>query len=374
VATQNPELRARFTGNPDHVECFMRFIAQELREYMAELGFRTVDEMVGRVDMLDFTPAADHWKAHGVDLQALLTPPRQSDVPRHRTTAQDHQLEKALDNELLRHARPALENAEVVDVEVPVRNVDRTVGATLSHHVTKKYGARGLPDDTITFRFNGSAGQSFGAFLTHGITFRVAGDANDYTGKGLSGGRIIVVPPSGAKFVPHENVIVGNVVLYGATDGEMFIHGVAGERFAVRNSGATAVVEGVGDHGCEYMTGGVVVVLGGTGVNFAAGMSGGIAYVYDENELFGTRCNLDMVNLESVWTEEDKHELRTLIQRHFEYTGSARARMVLETWETAYPLFVKVMPIEYKRVLERMKQNERSDNETIPATEEVYGG
>ncbi|MCX5676682.1 MAG: glutamate synthase large subunit, partial [Planctomycetota bacterium] len=375
VATQDPELRKHFAGKPEHVQRFCRFIAQELREIMAGLGFRTVDEMVGRADRLNAAPAIDHWKAKGLDFSALLARPE----PDSRTALrcirpQEHELEKRLDWELLKRAEPALARGERLHIEMPIRNVHRAVGATLSGEIVRRYGPGGLPDDTVQLSFKGSAGQSLGAFLAPGITIRVEGDANDYLGKGLSGGRIILVPPAGANFRPHENTIVGNTVLYGATGGEAFISGMAGERFAVRNSGATAVVEGLGDHGCEYMTGGIVVVLGQTGYNFAAGMSGGVAYVYDETELFGSRCNLDMVDLESVWTEEDLATLRGLLEKHLRLTGSPRARMLLADWEAHRPLFVKVMPIEYRKALERMKQRESRDTETVSATEEVFDG
>jgi glutamate synthase domain-containing protein 3 len=269
---------------------------------------------------------------------------------------------------------PALEKGQPVDIEMPIRNVHRTVGAMLSGEVTRRFGSQGLPEDTIRISFDGSAGQSLGAFLAPGITIRVVGDTNDYLAKGMSGGRIIVVPPPEAGFLPHRNVISGNVVLYGATGGELYLYGTAGERFAVRNSGAKAVVEGVGDHGCEYMTGGVVVVLGHTGNNFAAGMSGGVAYVYDESELFDTRCNLDMVDVETVWTVEDEKQLRVMIENHFRFTGSTRAKTILDNWESRLPLFVKVMPVDYRKVLERMHLEEYRDDETVSATEEVYRG
>ncbi|MCX7847584.1 MAG: glutamate synthase large subunit [bacterium] len=375
VATQDPVLRSRFTGSPDYVERYLRFVARDVREHMARLGFRTMDEMIGRVEMLDFEPAVEHWKARGVDLRPLLAPPPGNGMVRRCVRGQEHEVNKSLDVELIQLAAPAFEDPpRAVAQSLRIRNVHRTVGAMLSGEVTRRWGARGLPRDTIRFTFTGSAGQSFGAFLAPGITLRLEGDANDYVGKGLSGGTIIVVPPRDAHFVAHENIIVGNVVLYGATSGELYVCGMAGERFAVRNSGAIAVVEGVGDHGCEYMTGGRVVVLGQTGVNFAAGMSGGIAYVYDENELFGTRCNLDMVDLETVWTEADQRELHALITQHLMYTGSARAQYILDNWETCYPLFVKVMPMDYKRVLERMRVQEHTDNEAVPATEEVFRG
>jgi glutamate synthase domain-containing protein 2/glutamate synthase domain-containing protein 1/glutamate synthase domain-containing protein 3 len=375
VATQDPRLRERFAGKPEYVERFLRFMARQVREHMARLGFRTVDEMVGRVDMLDMEPAVDHFKARGLDFGAILKPPDTSGgTPLRCVRSQDHGLADALDNRLLELCRPALQEAHRVEAELPIRNVHRAVGATLSGEITRRFGAGGLPDGTIRLSFTGSAGQSFGAFLAPGVSLRVEGEANDYMCKGMSGGRVVLVPPFDAGFVPHENVIVGNVVLYGATGGEVYIQGLAGERFAVRNSGAAAVVEGVGDHGCEYMTGGVVVVLGPTGYNFAAGMSGGVAYVYDENELFGTRCSLDMVDLESVWTAEDAGRLRKLVERHYGHTGSPRARMLLENWEAHMPLFVKVMPIEYRNVLARMRIGEHRDTETVSATEEVFYG
>ena len=375
VATQDPVLRARFAGKPEYVECFFRFLAQELRETMAGLGFRTVDEMVGRVDMLEMQPAIDHGKVQGLDFSALLLPAGNGeDIPRRCVRSQEHELEKSLDNELIRIARPALEKGQPVDIEMPIRNVHRTVGAMLSGEVTRRFGSKGLPENTIRISFAGSAGQSLGAFLAPGITIRVIGDANDYLAKGMSGGRITIVPPPEAGFLPHRNVIAGNVVLYGATGGELYLYGTAGERFAVRNSGAKAVVEGLGDHGCEYMTGGVVVVLGPTGNNFAAGMSGGVAYVYDESELFDTRCNLDMVDVETVWTAEDEKQLRVMIENHFRFTGSTRAKTILDNWESRLPLFVKVMPVDYRKVLERMHLEEYRDDETVSATEEVYRG
>jgi glutamate synthase domain-containing protein 2/glutamate synthase domain-containing protein 3 len=375
VATQDPALRAMFGGKPEYVERFLRFVARDLREIMAELGFRTVDEMVGRVDRLEVQPAVDHWKAKGVDLSSILLPAGDpATAVRRRVRPQEHDLESALDIDLIRRAENALAKGQPVRIALPVRNVHRTVGTRLSGEVAKRFGARGLPDGTIDLRFTGSAGQSLGAFLAPGITIRVEGDANDYLAKGMSGGRIVVTPPPGSAFLPHRNIIAGNVVLYGATGGELYLHGVAGERFAVRNSGAKAVVEGVGDHGCEYMTGGLVVVLGRTGVNFAAGMSGGIAYVYDETELFDTRCNLDMVDVESVWAPEDVKQLRTMIENHHRYTKSARAKLILDDWEARLPLFVKVMPVDYRKVLERMQMEESRETETLSATEEVYRG
>ncbi|HQO33722.1 MAG TPA: glutamate synthase large subunit [bacterium] len=375
VATQDPELRRRFAGKPEYVERYFRFLAQELREYMAQLGFRTLDEMIGRVDLLEVAPAIDHWKAQGLDFSAILASPRNTNGgPLRCVRKQEHELDKSLDRELIRYCKPALENGEPVHLEMPIRNVHRTVCGVLSGEIARKYGAKGLPENTIQIHFKGSAGQSFGMALARGISARIEGDANDYLGKSMSGGRIVLVPPANATYLPHENVIGGNVFLYGATGGELYVYGTVGERFAIRNSGASAVVEGVGDHGCEYMTGGVVVILGPTGCNFAAGMSGGIAYVYDETELFDTRCNLDMVDLESVWTDEDKQQLRTMIERHVGYTGSIRGKMILENWESQLPLFVKVMPIEYRKVLERMRLQQHLDDETVSATEEVYRG
>ena len=375
VATQDPRLRARFAGKPQYAERFLRFIAQELREYMAALGFRTVDEMVGRVDRLDVRPAIEHWKARGLDFSAILAQPAlHSKTSLRCVRSQEHDLKSRLDYRIIEKAGPALEKREPVHLEYPIRNIHRTVGATLSGEIVRRWGPGGLPPDTIRLDFKGSAGQSLGAWLAPGVTIRVEGDANDYLGKGMSGGRIILVPPAGARFQPQDNIIAGNVVLYGATAGEVYISGLAGERFAIRNSGATAVVEGVGDHGCEYMTGGMVVVLGPVGYNFAAGMSGGVAYVYDESELFGTRCNLDMVDLESVWTDEDKRQLRSLIEAHHGFTGSPLAAAILEDWQAQAPLFVKVMPIDYRRVLERMRQPTDRDAETLSATEEVFHG
>lgn len=372
VATQNEELRNRFMGSPDYVERFMCFIAQDLREHMAKLGFRTVDEMIGRVDILDTEDAVQEWNKFGLDLSPLLTPPDDPEATRYCTQEQDHKVKDSFDIGLIEKAAPALEDGKSVNINMPVRNIHRTIGAMLSYEITQRYGAKGLPDDTVSINLTGSAGQSCGAFLARGITLRVEGDANDYCGKGLSGGKIVIVPPKESTFVPHENIIAGNVILYGATEGHFFANGCVGERFAIRNSGATAVVEGVGDHGCEYMTGGTVVILGQTGVNFAAGMSGGIAYVYDKYELFGTRCNLDMVDLETVWQPDDVASLRSLIEQHVALTGSVRGQKILDTWSASLPLFIKVMPIEYRRVLERMKMNEDKDEETLSSTEEVF--
>jgi glutamate synthase (ferredoxin) len=340
---------------------------------MARLGFRTMDEMIGRLDRLDVKPALDHWKARGLDYSAILHRPEVGpEVAIRKVRRQDHGLTKSLDGTVLIPAcRGALERREPVSVRLPIRNVHRTVGTLLGYEVTSRYGAEGLPEDTIRIRFNGSAGQSFGAFIPRGITLTLEGDANDYLGKGLSGGRIIAFPPRGSTFVPEENILVGNVVLYGATSGEAFLRGVAGERFAVRNSGALAVVEGVGDHGCEYMTGGRVVILGRTGRNFAAGMSGGIACILDEEGDFARRCNMGMVDLEPLEDPEDIRTVQDLIRKHGEYTQSARAKKVLANWDGMVGKFVKVMPRDYKRALTAMK---RATEEGIPWERAVMEG
>jgi glutamate synthase domain-containing protein 2/glutamate synthase domain-containing protein 1/glutamate synthase domain-containing protein 3 len=352
IATQDPALRAKFNGTPENVINFFFFIAEQVRQYMAKLGFRTFDEMVGRVDRLEARKAIDHWKAKGLDLSMILYNPRMpSRIARRCVQAQDHGLDEALDYKLIDHAREALDHGTPIEIKLPVRNVHRTVGAMLSGEIARRHGSAGLPDNTVKFQFTGSAGQSFGAFLARGVTLELEGDANDYVGKGLSGGRLIVYPPRLSTFQPEENIIIGNVALYGATSGEAFFNGIAGERFAVRNSGATAVVEGLGDHGCEYMTKGLVVVLGKCGRNFAAGMSGGFAYVLDEQGDFAERrINPAGVDLEPV-PAEDAEMLLTLISRHAEFTSSPRARWILENWESMLPKFIKVFPHEYKRVL-----------------------
>ena len=362
VATQNPDLRAKFTGDPAHAVNFMRFIAQEVRELMARLGFRTLVEMVGRVDRLEARQAIDHWKAKGLDLSNILRRPEaDADVGRYCQKNQDHGLDKSMDLTLLLElARPALERKEKVQVTLPIRNVNRVVGTILGNEVTKRYGADGLPDGTIQLNFRGSAGQSFGAFVPPGITLRLEGDANDYCGKGLSGGKIIITPPTGSKFKAEENIIIGNVAFYGATNGEAYIRGMAGERFCVRNSGVRAVVEGVGDHGCEYMTAGVVVVLGSTGRNFAAGMSGGVAYILDETNRVPLKCNTQMVELESVTNPTEASELKAMIERHITFTGSARGRDVLSRWDAVLPKFVKIMPRDYKRVLQAIDEAKKA--------------
>ncbi len=356
IATQDPELRKKFAGQPEHVINYFFFVAEHLREIMSRLGFRTINEMVGRVDKLRTREAIDHWKAKGLDLAALLHKP---DVPEgvatHHSRSQDHGLDAVLDQELIARSQAALEKGTPVTLDLPIRNSNRTTGAMLSGQVSKKYGEAGLPDDTIRIRLKGSAGQSFGAFLAPGVSLYLEGETNDYLAKGLSGGRIVVYPPKGSSFTREENIITGNVALYGATGGEAFICGVAGERFAVRNSGARAVVDGVGDHGCEYMTKGVIAVLGPTGRNFAAGMSGGFAYVLDLDGGFPGRCNPEMVDLEPMVHREDVETLRGLVEDHYRYTGSPRAKDVLDDWDAMLPRFVKVYPKAFKEVLERAK-------------------
>jgi glutamate synthase (NADPH/NADH) large chain len=351
IATQDPALRAKFHGTPENVINYFFFIAEEIREIMASLGIRKFEDMIGRVDLLEMSDAVEHWKARGLDYASILyNPAMPARVGRRCMISQDHGLDLALDYKLIDHAKEAIDNGTPVEFKLPIKNVHRTVGAMLSGEIAKKYGSAGLPDDTIKFYFNGSAGQSFGAFLSKGVTLTLEGDSNDYVGKGLSGGRLIVFPPKRSNFVPEENILIGNVVLYGATTGEAFFNGVAGERFAVRNSGATAVVEGVGDHGCEYMTAGLVVVLGSTGKNFAAGMSGGFAFVLDETGDFAsTLCNKSGVDLDPLDTK-DMEAVRNLIERHVEFTGSPRGQWILENWSTMLPKFIKVFPHEYKRV------------------------
>ncbi|HEX6896576.1 MAG TPA: glutamate synthase-related protein, partial [Bryobacteraceae bacterium] len=352
IATQDPALRKKFHGTPENVINFFFFVAEEVRQIMSKLGFRSMDEMVGRVDKLEMRPAVDHWKARGLDFSNILyNPVVPRKVGRRCLIAQDHGLKEALDYKLIDHAKDALENRTKVEFKMPIRNVHRTVGAMLSGEIARRYGSEGLPEDTIRFQFTGSAGQSFGAFLARGVTLTLEGDANDYVGKGLSGGRLIVYPPRTSTFLPEENIVVGNVVLYGATSGEAYFNGLAGERFAVRNSGATAVVEAVGDHGCEYMTKGLVVVLGRTGRNFAAGMTGGFAYVLDEHgEFASVMCNRASVDLEAP-EAADLDTIRNLIGKHVEATGSPRGEWILENWQRMAPKFVKVFPHEYKRVL-----------------------
>ncbi|HWH38998.1 MAG TPA: glutamate synthase large subunit, partial [Usitatibacter sp.] len=397
VATQDPELIKKFTGKPEHVINYFFFVAEEVREYMARLGVRRFEELVGRTELLDVRPGVEHWKAKGLDFSRLFYRPQfEAGVAIRQVEAQDHGLARALDHELIDKAATALASKRPVSIESRIYNRNRTVGAMLSGEVARRYGHHGLPEDTIHVKFTGTAGQSFGAWLAHGITFELEGDANDYVGKGLSGGRVVVYPPKDCPIVPEDNIIIGNTVMYGAISGEAYFRGVAGERFAVRNSGATAVVEGVGDHGCEYMTGGTVIVLGKAGRNFAAGMSGGIAYVLDEEGDFTQRCNLAMVDLEPIPEEEtaaaaegggeleghgkvkidhlgghDDEMLKGLIQRHLLYTGSERARRILENWATYLPRFVKVMPQEYRRALAELAQERAKAEQPAAKTVEV---
>jgi len=376
VATQDPRLRERFAGKPEHVVNFMRFVATQLREIMAELGFRTINEMVGRVDRLEPQAAIDHWKAQGFDFSNILYQPDSgAEVGRYQTILQDHGLEKSLDmTTLLPLCVPAIERGAKVEASLPIRNVNRVVGTITGSEITRKWGPEGLPDDTIRIRFAGSAGQSFGAFMPRGMSFTLEGDANDYVGKGLSGGRLVVYPPKASTFRAEENMIIGNVALYGATSGEVFIRGQAGERFAVRNSGVDTVVEAIGDHGCEYMTGGRVVVLGPTGRNFGAGMSGGVAYVLDEAGSFPARINLQMVEVERIEDATEAEALRALIARHASLTGSTHAQRILDAWPTMQAKFVRVIPKDYKRVLACLKrahdQGLSGDEATMAAFEE----
>ena len=390
VATQDPELRKRFTGQPEHVVNFFFFVAEEARGLMARLGFRTFNEMIGRSDCLDMRRAIAHWKAQGLDFSRILHRPEAGpEVAVYNCEPQDHGLDKALDHELIRQAQPTLQRGEPVRIDIQVHNYNRTFGTLLSGRLAEKYGHAGLPEDTVYIKAKGTGGQSFGAWVTRGVTIELEGEANDYVGKGLSGGRLVIYPPvdSGMERA-EENIIVGNTVLYGAISGECYFRGVAGERFGVRNSGATAVVEGVGDHGCEYMTGGIVVCLGPTGRNFAAGMSGGIAYVLDERSNFATHCNQAMVELEPIEQEDialeeldhqggdlethgrvdvshdmtrfDAIRLKQLIENHQRYTGSSVARRVLSDWDKYLPKFVKVMPVDYRRALKEMQAQRQS--------------
>jgi glutamate synthase (NADPH/NADH) large chain len=374
VATQNPVLRERFAGKPEFVVNFFEFIAEEVRELLAQLGFRTLEEAVGHAELLDVGTAVRHWKTSGLDLRPILHVPQlPAGAALHNTTTQDHGLDKALDNELIELAKDALENGEPVRAQVQIRNVNRTVGTMLGHEVTKRYRAEGLPEGTIDITFTGSAGQSFGAFLPRGITLRLEGDANDYVGKGLSGGRLVVRPDRAATFRAEQQIIAGNVIGYGATSGEIFLRGQVGERFCVRNSGATAVVEGVGDHGCEYMTGGRVVVVGPTGRNFGAGMSGGVAFVLDLDE---GRVKKELVELAPV-DGDAADELRDLLRTHFEETGSLVAEGLLEDWTSAVRRFTEVMPTEYKQVLAAKEQAEvegLSEDETTTRMMEALHG
>ncbi|HER27721.1 MAG TPA: glutamate synthase subunit alpha, partial [Rhodospirillales bacterium] len=382
VATQDPELRKRFMGEPEHVVNFFTFIAEEVRELMAELGFRTLAEMTGRSDMLNMTDAIGHWKAQGLNFDRLLAKPQVGpDIAVYNCQNQDHGLDKAMDIDLMAQSQAAIDDGTRVRISSAIRNVNRTVGAMLSGRIAEKYGHAGLPDDTIHIDLAGTAGQSFGAWGAHGVTLELAGDANDYVGKGLSGARIIIYPSDDSPLVPEDNIIVGNTVLYGAIAGECYFRGVGGERFAVRNSGATAVVEGVGDHGCEYMTGGIVVVLGPTGRNFAAGMSGGIAYVYDPQGTFEQRCNTAQVDLENIEesgvtaTQEelanmlgfDAQRLRKLIETHASLTGSDRAKGILDDWTNELKNFIKVMPVDYRRALQDLQDQNQDQRLAVGA-------
>jgi glutamate synthase (NADPH/NADH) large chain len=358
IATQNPELRRKYTGESDHVANFMRFIAMEARELMAELGFRSINEMIGRTDVLETNKAIKHWKAEGLDLSALLYQPDLPEkVGRYATIKQDHGLQQTLDaQELLPRCENAIETGEPVEVSTAIRNIHRATGTIIGSAISRKYGAEGLPEDTITLNFQGSAGQSFGAFIPKGMTLKLIGDSNDFVGKGLSGGKIIVKPAVDSTFLPEKNIIIGNVSFYGASAGEAYIHGIAGERFAVRNSGAKIVVEGVGDHGCEYMTGGRVVILGETGKNFAAGMSGGVAYVLDENETFSERCNAEMVHMQPLADPSEIAELKEMVENHVRYTGSLNAKRVLDHWDIISAKFIRVIPKAYLKINERISK------------------
>ena len=395
VATQDPELRKRFKGQPEHVINFFFFVAEEVRELLASMGCKSYDELIGETAWLDQTTAISHWKARGLDFSHIFAMPDVvGPIAHKKVTAQNHGIDKILDRKLIAEAMPALENGTPVEIETKIANYDRTAGAMLSGEVATRYGHAGLPEDTIKVKFTGIAGQSFGAWGARGVTLDLTGEANDYVGKGLSGAKLIVKPHEKIGFVPEKSIIVGNTVLYGAITGECYFRGVAGERFAVRNSGAVAVVEGVGDHGCEYMTGGCVLVIGDTGRNFAAGMSGGVAYVLDEAGDFAKRCNLAMVDLQPIPAEEatlerlhhsagdlhnhglvdvtsqmdrkDAERVRELLTRHAKYTGSSRAMTILDNWADYLPKFVKVMPVEYARALQELeKAQATSDGMTI---------
>ncbi len=357
IATQDPRLRERFKGKPEYVERYLHFIAEEGRKIMASLGIRTMNELVGRVDLLETDAAVLHWKSRNVDLSKLLAPAKKPypEAGLYKTMEQDHGLGKVLDNELIRLSLPALEKGQKVEFSSKIANINRSVGTMLSYEITKRTGAEGLPDGTITVRFTGHAGQSFGAWLARGVTFHLEGDANDYVGKGLSGGRIIMAPPVDAGYKPSENILLGNVAFYGATGGEAFLRGIAAERFAVRNSGATVVVEGVGDHGCEYMTKGEALILGPTGRNFAAGMSGGVAWVWDPKDQLKGNINRQMVEIE-IPSPEDLDRIKVLVQKHYQHTGSDVAETVLAGWEKVRDEFVLVMPVDYKKVMQNLKK------------------
>ena len=361
IATQDPELRKNFKGKPEHVINFMHFVAEELRNIMAELGFKTVDEMVGQTQKLNMNNAIEHYKAQGIDLSAILYKPQVGDkVPVRNMSKQDHGLENVLDVDIVSKAQKAIIKKEAQLLSFNIKNTDRSVGALLSNEISKAHGRDGLPPDTLKLLFTGAAGQSFGCFATKGLHMEVTGNANDYFGKGLSGARLVAKVPKTATFKPEENIITGNVCLYGATAGEAYINGIAGERFCVRNSGAIAVVEGIGDHGCEYMTGGKVVILGKIGRNFAAGMSGGIAYIYAKDGIFDDRnFNMEMIGLEDL-SDTDINDVETLIQNHINYTGSPLGAELLKNWKTTQKHFIKIMPTDYKAALERMAQEEKA--------------
>ena len=361
IATQDKELRKKFEGDPEHVINYLFMVAKELRMIMAKLGFRTVNEMVGRVDCLEVDQAIDHWKREGLDFSSILHPAEIifDNTEVFHTQDQDHGLEKALDHELIKQSKNAIEKAEKVHIDLPVKNINRVVGTMLSNEVSKVWEDKGLPEDTINIKLNGSAGQSLASWLAKGITITLEGDANDYVGKGLSGGKLIVYPPKKSSFKPEENILIGNVALYGATGGEAYFRGVAAERFCVRNSGAKVVIEGIGDHGCEYMTGGRAVILGPVGRNFGAGMSGGMAYVYDPEDNLEQLCNLNTFELEKLEVKEDIDELKLLIENHSTYTDSAVAKKILKDWKRELNLFKKVMPTDYKRVLQEELRKER---------------
>ena len=367
IATQDPILRKRFAGQPEHVVNFFFFVAEEIREIMASLGIKRFNDLVGRSDLLDTKKGIDHWKIQGLDFSKIFYQPDMGkEVPRYNTETQYHALDKALDNELIRRAQNAIKTKEPCEFTMPISNTNRTVGTLLSHEIAKTYGNEGLPDDSIKINLEGTAGQSFGAFLAKGITFNLYGEGNDYVAKGLCGGKIVIRPPENFKGIDEKNIIIGNTVMYGATSGETYFRGIAGERFCVRNSGASAVVEGVGNHGCEYMTGGTVVVLGQTGQNFAAGMSGGVAYIYDPLNRFGLNCNHSMVTLEKIKRENeqasgprhldqaDEKILKSLVEKHLQYTDSKIAKKIIEHWDKELVNFIKVMPNEYKRALDEM--------------------
>ena len=358
IATQDKELRKKFHGSPENVVNYLFMVAKELRMIMAKLGIKTLNELIGRVDLLEMEAALNHWKRDGLDLSNILTPARKvfKDTEVFNTQKQNHNLKKSMDMALVRAIKNNIKTKQKINVNLKIGNTNRVFGTILSNEVSKIWGANGLPQDTLNINLKGSAGQSLGAWITKGITINLEGDANDYVGKGLSGGKIIIYPPKESKFVPEDNILLGNVALYGATGGEAYFRGIAAERFCVRNSGARVVVEGIGDHGCEYMTGGRAVILGKTGRNFGAGMSGGIAYIYDQDKTFERKCNLSTFELEKIKVKEDIAELKELIENHFKYTKSTVAKKILDNWKKELHNFSKVMPTDYKRVLQEMDQ------------------